>query len=192
MAAFGLAMSPMPDSEIAYPTQSAAPMSATTGTHAKKVATSVTVMAPAPIAGAARHAPAFAKDVAFDLAKEAGEGKLLGWGDTLFAAEDDAVMLWSARSLELVSSGVWARSTPLISAPRAALVGVISMGMSIPRVARITRFVKSTDETRGAYRIAVGRQLMGLFCANRMPRTPARRRGKPKVLRTGKEVAQHH
>src|SRR5204862_4861643 len=42
---------------------------------------------------AARHAPAFAEDVEFDLAKAAREGNLLWWRDVLVAKENDAVLV---------------------------------------------------------------------------------------------------
>src|SRR6266403_3525210 len=42
---------------------------------------------------AARHAPAFAGDVEFDLAKAAGEGNLLWWRNVLVAKENDAVLV---------------------------------------------------------------------------------------------------
>ena len=86
---------------------------------------------------AARHAPAFAEDVEFDLAEAAGEGNLLRRGDVLVAKEDDAMFVVGPldRGERRVVDGP-ARSTPRISAPSAAPVGMISMDMDGPLAGR--------------------------------------------------------
>jgi hypothetical protein len=77
---------------------------------------------------AARHAPAFAENVEFDLAEAAGEGDLPGWRDMLLAEEDDPILV--IRPLDRGERGVVERLGQIDAADLRAERGRACFGCS--------------------------------------------------------------